>query len=399
MKALNMKGFSIADNACGRRLEETEMVRKFLLTNGWTECCNYRQADLIIFFACGYNHSVISDMLTRINKTRGLMKNGAELIVGGCLSITDRKRLKEVFNEKPISPGDFSALNSLPDIKIKIEAFRESYSSNGIRLGANHADQKNVKRGFLKKLVSRCKVGLPGERVAVFLSSGCLRQCSYCAIRFATGRLKSKPLDAVMRQFKENLKLGHKQFEFYGDCLGDYGLDIGTDLGELLDRVLSMDGDFSIGIHDLHPSMFIKYFEKIVVLCRAKAVHRLCVPLQSGNERILKLMRRPCDTNDLREKLLEIKKFKKVFMETSIIVGFPTETEEEFRDTVDFLKDIGFDNVFVHFYSDMPNTESSKMAGKIDKNTMLNRLNGINSAAINHNAGTTRREWENIPIR
>jgi len=390
------------------------MVRKFLLLNDFTEYERFKKADLIILFTCAFSHSKVVDMLKKVENIHAIMKDGSELIVGGCLPKTDNESLRKIFNGKTITPVDFSALNNLPDIKIKFEElpkiFDKSticqaedwyYSWNGSNISLKklvfNAIQFLMQYGLIvtfKRVAARFKAG---KRIRIFVSTGCLRKCSYCAIRFATGNLRSKPLNIVMQKFSEGLELGYRKFDIYADSIGDYGLDIGANLGQLFDWILKIDKHFRVGIYDLHPQAFIKYFEKIILLCKARKVHYLNVPLQSGNERILRLMGRPCDVNDLLMKLLEVRKFNNVFMQTSIIVGFPSESDKEFEDTVNFINRIKFDDIYVHFYSDMPNTESSRLSGKIDKDTMLRRFNKINRTVIN-NAVETMHEWENTPI-
>jgi tRNA A37 methylthiotransferase MiaB len=369
MESEVVKKFLFIDKSCYRRRQDLIVARNFLLTNGWMECCNLKEADSVIFFTCGFSRTKIVDILNEIGKIRGSMKSDAEFILGGCLPITSSESLDGIFNGKLISPSDFSALDALPNIKIKSEEFLKKFGNDVICMIPNHYAKSKISdiplklTSILKRMASGHNA-TSGKRIGIFLSTGCLRKCSYCAARFATGDLKSKPLDAIIQKFTENLKLGYGEFELHADSIGDYGLDIGTNLGELLDRILDINVRFSIAIYDLHPLSFLKYFEKIILLCKAKKIYYLHVPLQSGNERILKLMNRSCDVNDLREKLLEIKSFKRVFMQTTIIIGFPTETMEEFEDTLNFLTDVKFNDVWVHFYSDMPNTESSKLAGK-----------------------------------
>jgi tRNA A37 methylthiotransferase MiaB len=113
----------------------------------------------------------------------------------------------------------------------------------------------------------------------------------------------------------------------------------------------------------------------------------------------MKLMHRPCNASRLKEDLLRVKYLGKVFLQTSIIIGFPTETENEFQETLDFLKEVDFDDVYVHFYSDMPGTESSKMNGKLDKHTMERRMYRLIDSGIKNQVDATKQEWENIGVK
>lgn len=410
-----MSSFIFVNKSCNRRQEEVQTVKDFLLSNGWVETGAIPTADLVILFTCAFCHSRATDMLDEIGRLQSGLKAGAELIVGSCLPKTDPARLRAVFKGKTIHPTDFSALDTLPGISITFAKILEDRGQAARCIGEarplTSAERRaTLKEKMLRKAVSfvRCgsqMTGLrarakasPEKRKIIFMAAGCRRQCSYCAIRFATGSLRSKPLDWVLWQFEDGLHRGFGKFELYADSIGDYGLDTGTSLGELFSRLRKIKERFTVGIYDLHPASFLRYFDQIFPLCQDGKVHFLYVPLQSGNERIMKLMRRPCNARQLRDKLLKVKSLGGIFLQTSVIVGFPSETEAEFADTLDFLKTIDFDDVYVHFYSDMPGTESSTMAGKIDKQTMLNRMNRILDAGIKNEVGETKHEWENIPL-
>ena len=357
------------------------MVRRFLFENGFAEDADLRTTDLAILFTCAFCQSRVADMLGELERIRATAREDCEVIVGSCLPVTDPAALKKVFDGKTVSPTDFSALNDLAGVAVKIEEVQGLFQNNGACIQLARRSPTDADR-----------------RVGVFISSGCLRKCSYCAIRFATGPLRSKPPEAVSRTLSEGWDQGHRKFEIYADSIGDYGLDIGSNLGMLCERILESDRDFSVGIYDLHPQAFIKFFEPVFSLCRAGRVHYLYVPLQSGSARVLKLMNRSCNVNALVEKLLEVRVLEGVFLQTSIIVGFPTETDEEFDETLDVLRLVQFNDVYVHCYSEMPNTESAKLPGKIDKDVMLRRLDRLDRVGIRHNYGKARHEWENFPL-
>jgi tRNA A37 methylthiotransferase MiaB len=198
----------------------------------------------------------------------------------------------------------------------------------------------------------------------------------------------------VIQDISEGLRKGYKTFDFLSDSIGGYGQDLGSNLGELLDSVRSHPGHFTIGISDLHPHEFIRHFDKILSLCKARKIHYLYVPVQSGNERILRMMKRPCDVGELVRKFKAIRRFREVFLQTGIMVGFPGESETEFEDTLAFLRAIAFDSVYVHYYCDMPNTVSSTLPNKTSKSVMMDRLAKISRSEVCYNAAKTLVEWE-----
>jgi tRNA A37 methylthiotransferase MiaB len=409
-----MKTFMFVNQSCHRRQEEIAMVRRFLLVNDFAEGTDLAKTDLVILFTCAFCQSKVVDMLDEVKRIRSVILAGCELIVGSCLPKTDSAGLRKVFSGETITPTDFSSLNRLPGITVKIEEMPDLFGMDAVCTPFMSQPPPKTMKMRLKNLalgatnfLKRMWPALPLERVAarfdtdhrmgVFIASGCLRKCSYCAIRFATGRLRSKPLDVVMRTFSEGMDLGYRKFEMYADSIGDFGLDIGTDLGELFDWLLKLDRIFSLGIYDLHPQAFVRFFREILLLCKAGRIHYLYVPLQSGNARILKLMNRTGDVPDLLKRLQEVRKHRGVFLQTSIIVGFPTETDGEFEDTLTFLMAVRFDKVLVHFYSDMPDTESSKLSGKVEKASMLRRFDRLQRTKIKYDREMALNEWKKVP--
>ena len=407
---MNMK-FLIVGKACTRRQEEISMVRKFLLSNDWNEARQLRTADLVVFFACAGVRYIVDENVKEIVATREKMKPGAELIVGSCLPEMDNGSLRRVFNGKTITPTDFTALNDLPNVKARIEAMPKMWGSDAAcqqlnrprfiaaaRMWIDNAAFECLKFAienrptpFFKRAAFRLK---RRNTVAFSIAAGCSRKCSYCARPFASGKVRSKPLDVVVDNICKGLRLGYRTFDLYADSIGVYGSDLNVNLGDLLDRILDINKRFSVGLYDVHPQDFIRFFDPIKRLCQSGKLHHIYVGVQSGNDRILKLMKRPCDLEDLAAKLADIRRYQHVFMQSGIIAGFPGETDEEFEDTLRLLKRIDFDNVYVHCYCDMPNTEASGMSTKVDKDVMRRRLAGITRAGINHDAAVTQHEWE-----
>lgn len=406
-----VRSFHLVDRSCYRRQEDVSLVRRFFLTNGWIEAPGVEDARCVVLLTCAEMRYKVVNMIREVGRLSKRISGSAELIVGGCLPKTDKEALAQVFQGKTLTPTDFSSLNSLPDIRIRVEDMPPAYGrgaaskplarraafsrGNAIPYGPSRWLSRMVRRHIpiagLRDLASRL-ARIRGTEI--YVSAGCAKNCSYCAIHFATGQLRSKPLDLVVQNISDGLQLGYRTFNLQSDSIGGYGLDLGTNLGELLGRILKLPGYFTIGLDDLHPHEFIRYFEQIRSLCRARRLSYLYVPVQSGNERVLGMMRRQCDVKDLATKLTEIRRFGEVFLQTCMIVGFPGETESEFEDSLRFLKSVGFDRIFVHYYCDMPNTESSRLPGKTDKATMSARLERVNRSGIRHSIPETCHEWE-----
>jgi tRNA A37 methylthiotransferase MiaB len=381
------------------------------LANGWTEAISEDVADCVLLFTCAEMRYKVANMVREVEAMKGRIRKDSELIVGSCLPKTAPAALAQVFHGRTITPTDFSALNELPGITTKIQEMPQVFGGGAApqsldtpaRCSGIDAVSYRLAR-WTSRVAQRCcpTAGVKrisarlakSRRMTIHVSAGCNKQCSYCAIRFATGSVRSKPVEVVMHDISEGLRNGYRTFDFLSDSIGGYGMDLGSNLGELLDSVLSHPGYFTIGISDLHPHEFCKHFDKILALCKARKIHYLYVPMQSGNERILRMMKRPCDIGELIGKFKAIRRFREVFLQTGIMVGFPGETELEFEDTLAFLKAVAFDSVYVHYYCDMPNTASSRLPDKTSKAVMMDRLGKINRSEICYNAAKTLVEWE-----
>lgn len=410
-----MRSFYLVDKSCHRRKAEVLLVRRFFLANGWTEAISENAADCVLLFTCAEMRYKVANMVREVEAMKGRIRKDSELIVGSCLPKTDAAALAQVFHGRTITPTDFSALNELPGITTKIQEIPQVFGRGAAPLSLfaparwNGADAIPYRLArWTARVAPRCcpTAGIKrlsarlarNRRMTIHVSAGCNKQCSYCAIRFATGSVRSKPLDVVMQDISEGLRNGYRTFDFLSDSIGGYGLDLGSNLGELLDCVLTHPGYFTIGISDLHPHEFCKYFDNILSLCKTGKIHYLYVPVQSGNERILAMMKRPCDIAELTRKFKVIRSFTEVFLQTGIMVGYPGETASEFEDTLTFLRAIKFDNVYVHYYCDMPNTLSTRLPDKTSKAVMMDRLAKISRSDIRFNAAKTLVEWESTMV-
>jgi MiaB/RimO family radical SAM methylthiotransferase len=242
--------------------------------------------------------------------------------------------------------------------------FSESYNNIKEKVGLNHR-QKFV----------------PYYNIRI--ADGCLFSCSYCCIRFATGKLKSKSIEDIVEEFEKGLKEGHKIFQLVCEDVGCYGLDIGTTFPALLRQLLAIEGDYQILLIDFGGHWLVKYYDELLQLFtdHPAKIRELYVSLQSGSQKILNAMKRPEKGIEVRAKLKELKrKLPHLTLRTTVIIGFPGETEEDYRKTVEAVTEIDFSVVELNKYTDRPGTASSKMEKKIpqeiiDRRTMeLERL-------------------------
>lgn len=224
------------------------------------------------------------------------------------------------------------------------------------------------------------------------VQDGCNYKCSFCTIPLARGKSRSAKPDEVISEFKELLKAGYKEIILTGVNVGDYGssLDLNPyndqeqdyeqeftrpssggqemeiDLYSLLKMMLKVEGDYRIRISSIEPNLLT---DEILELTAKD--DRLCnhfhIPLQSGSSKILKLMQRRYSAEDYRELILKAHgRINDLGIGVDVIVGFPGETEEDFLDTYNFLKDLPISYLHVFTYSERPDTKAVEMTNQVE---------------------------------
>lgn len=206
-------------------------------------------------------------------------------------------------------------------------------------------------------------------RATIKVQDGCRNFCSYCIIPYARGPLRSKSIDSAVSEIKELSKNGYKEIVLVGINLSVYGADIGTDLLTLIENVCKTDGIERVRLGSLEPNLITDEF-----ISRTKGLDNFChhfhLALQSGSTSVLKRMNRKYTKQDY---LNAVEKLKNAFSDcaitTDVMVGFPGETEEEFKDSCDTVKKSGFCAMHVFPYSKRKGTVASKMENQIDEGT------------------------------
>lgn len=196
-------------------------------------------------------------------------------------------------------------------------------------------------------------------RAFIKIQDGCNLKCSYCIVPFTRNIIKSKKTENVIDEIKNLVENGYKEIVLSGTRLGSYR-DNDSKLDDLIEKITGIKGDFKIRLSSLHPS---EVTDKLIEIMSNN--ERFCnyfhLPLQSGSDKILKDMKRPYSKKQFYEKVKQIRRrIKDAGIYSDVIVGFPTETEKEFNESLSFIRDIELSGLHVFTYSKRPFTESSK---------------------------------------
>lgn len=216
-------------------------------------------------------------------------------------------------------------------------------------------------------------------RAYMKIQDGCNMYCSYCLIPYARGNVVSRPMDSIIKEASRLADNGFKEIVLTGIHVASYGKDFkdGTSLIDVIENVAKVDGIKRIRLSSMEPRHITKDF-----LERMKNTGKACdhfhLSLQSGSDDILKAMNRKYDTKTFKEKVDLIREvFPNAGLTTDIIVGFPTETDENHKDTLDFVDRIKFAKTHLFKYSQRDGTKAAKMGGQVNGNIKKDRLKDL----------------------
>ena len=385
-----MQTFFVDYVGCSRRSLDCERAKNYLLGNGFTQTGSPKKADYSFIFTCGFHKSKEDDSIALIKKCK---KNNGDLIVCGCLPIMNPERLKSVFDGRTITTKDMNTIDELfPHFRYK---FKSSPDANWLFMNKNSEEISVLKkyRGLIhdlpKRIMRKLKYSLIGDKAAhefehilpdkkvftIRIAEGCLGNCSYCNVRKAVGRLRSKPTQTIMEEVKKGLSKGIYRFNIISPDTGAYGLDMGADIISLINAILDENKKIVIEyLEDVKAIYICRYKKGFIDLVESGRIKKMVIPVESARKRILKLMRRPCDLESLQEIVANMKKKNHALrLASRVMIGFPTETEEDFQATIDYMKTSPFEEIDVHHYHETGKTDSSNIYPKVDHRIIRER--------------------------
>ncbi len=382
---------------CSRRELDTQKIYTFFKENNYIINRDPTKADYIILVTCGVTKYMANTSFKLIEKYK---RYNAELIVAGCIPETHKERLGKIFTGRTLPTKNLEKIDELfPQEKIKFSDISEANvrwnhqndrSLRGIvrRIHTNAAPIKKTDLFLLNTVVKKV-LGknfyrtFPFDRFNpyagqyyILISRGCIHNCTYCVIKNGVGRLHSKPPEQCLGEITCGLQQGFRSFVLDADDIGPYGIDIGTSLPFLLQKISEIKEQFTIKIHHSHPRWLIKYEPELVEIFKQKKVNNIYAAIQSGNNRILQLMGRPYSIKDLTRTLGAFKQSNRdLEIGVDLIIGFPSETEEEFLDTLHLFNSVHFDYGVIFPFSCHEGTKASTLEPKIPKQVVDQRMN------------------------
>ena len=211
-------------------------------------------------------------------------------------------------------------------------------------------------------------------RAFIKIQDGCENFCSYCIIPYVRGKCRSKNFQTVLEEIQNYVQHGYKEVVLTGIHTGNYGVDLGTDFAALLREIVKINGLVRLRISSIE---ITELTDEVLQIIRDNdvIVDHLHIPLQAGSDKILRLMNRKYDLVYFKQKMEQIREIRPdISLTTDIIVGFPSETEEDFQDTLSFVRKVQFSKVHVFPYSRRSGTVAADMAEQVPGDVKKDRV-------------------------
>ena len=328
---------------CSANIADSEIIAGTLNSHGYNIVNCIDDSDLNIIVTCSVKDSTEHKMLHRIKQLTG---DNKPLLVAGCLTKTERKKIEQI-NPKVGLLGPNSLDRS-------VEAVNLTFSNNKIVfLDDSSAEKVNLPRLRVNKSIS-----------IVEIASGCLSNCSFCQTKISKGNLKSYRPGSISSQIKNDIKDGCNEIWLTSTDNGCYGKDINSNLVELLKLCTQLEGNYKLRIGMLNPMYLSEILYDLILVYKneEKIFKFLHIPVQSGSNKILKQMYRGHDIEIFKKAIDEFRKsIPEITIATDVIVGFPNETEEDFKLTMDLIKESEPDIINISKYSQRSGTVSSRL--------------------------------------
>lgn len=341
------------------------MSRYFEL-NGYSLASVPHTADIIVVNTCAFESASERDSLEKIKELQRYTH--ARMIVCGCLPAINKEKLDEIYRGDYFIPRDEETWSKLDEI-IHSEVPISNIKDPSI-LSHRWKDWKliGVYKAFGENQDCKAISGYDENVYHIRISSGCTGNCSFCAIKFARGYIRSKPVEEIIDEIKKGLEEGYKSFKIWGDDVGDYGVDINTDLSALLAEILKIKKDFELEVLATNPRRLLELYGFLAPLLEDRRVKWLNISIQSGSPKILRLMRREINLNALISALKDLKRrAPHLIIRAHYIVGFPQEGLRDFLYTILFMFRVRVFKYLVWTYDPKPNTEAAEMLGQVSR--------------------------------
>ncbi len=360
-----MKYF-IVTYGCQMNVHESEKLAAICEKMGYTLADKRENADLIVFNTCAIREGAEDRVFGNVGALKKLKKQNPNLIVAVCGCMTQKQTTANYI------------MNTFPFVDIVIGTFNLPNFEHYVNAVKTGRQLELLDEGDIDETVPYKRTS--GDNAWVNIMQGCNNFCTYCIVPYVKGREKSRSEENILKEIKQILSEGkYKKITLLGQNVNSYGKDLvpSVSFAKLLKDICALDGDFKLWFMTSHPKDLTEDVIDVIA-SEDKILKDIHLPAQSGNNRILNLMNRKYT----REKYLDIihkirAKIPNARITSDFIVGFPTETEEEFQDTMSLVNEVKYDSIFAFMYSPREGTVASKMEGQVPQEIKQRRVNEL----------------------
>lgn len=346
----------ICSLGCKVNIYESELVTNILKNNNYTVVDFEDKADIYIINTCSVTNE--SDKKSRKMINRAKKNNPAAIIiVMGCYS---QVNAEDIDVDIVLGNKDKSKIVEI------IEEYIKTKQKKKIIYDLTKVD-------FEKMEITNFD---SHTRAFVKIQDGCNAFCSYCIIPYVRGRVRSKDPEDVIKEVTALVEKGYKEIVLTGIHTGRYGTDINTTLEELLKKLVNIPNIYRIRLSSIEINEITPGIKELLKENKVMAKH-LHIPLQSGSNKILKLMNRRYNKEEFLSMVDNLRDIPDISLTTDLIVGFPNEDEEEFNETIDTLKKIGFTKIHTFPYSKRKGTPAATMDNQVSPEEKKKRVHRI----------------------
>ena len=347
---------------CQMNLADTEIVQGVLKRNGYEFTNNADQADVVLINTCAIREHAEERIYGRLGAFRAIKKHKPNLVVGilGCMA--ERLRTKLIEEEKIVDlivgPDEYRRVPELIDNAL--------IGEKGIAVRLSRTETYDDIEPYREDGISAW----------IAVMRGCDKFCTFCVVPFTRGRERSRPLQSIVNEVKSLSERGFKEVNLLGQNVNSYR-DGDYDFADLLAAVAKVDSAMRIRFTTSHPQDFS---DKLIytIAEHENICNYIHLPIQSGSNRILKLMNRTYTVEHYLERIEKARQvIPNVSFSTDIIAGFPTETEEDHKMTLDVLREVRYDGAFMFKYSARERTKAYEMGDDVPDEVKTRRLNEI----------------------
>ena len=363
-KVFNNKKYYIRTYGCQMNVHDSEAIKSYLETLGFINTEKIEEANLVVLNTCAIRENARDKVVGFLGKCKYLKKNRDDfkIVIAGCMSEQEDfvKLIQEKYQYVDIVIGTHN-IHELPQILI------DKYNEKVIEVYSNS-----------DLIIEGMKYQRDSKICAwVNIMYGCDKFCTYCIVPYTRGRERSRKLEDIIKEVESLKKEGYKEVTLLGQNVNAYGRDIDNTFANLLECV-AKTGIERIRFMTSHPWNFTD--EMIDVIAKYDNIMpHIHLPIQSGSDNILKKMNRRYTKEEYINLFNKIKKkVKNAVITTDIIVGFPNESEEDFKDTLDVVDQLKYDGAFTFIFSPREGTPAAKMSDSVDNKTKEVRLQKLN---------------------